>query len=192
MGSLMRRFRRRLEDYPKQGGYLTADPARVAHWRAWLGDGAPTVGISWRSGKALGERQRFYPPQDLWSPLLATPGVRFVNLQYGDCAAELAAFRAGGATILEPPDLDLREDIDDLAALACALDLVVCVSNATGALAGASGANLALIGAPAAWPRLGTDAYPWYPQARALVAPAFGDWAPAMEAARKLVAELTP
>jgi hypothetical protein len=94
--------------------------------------------------------------------------------------------------VIEPPGLDLREDIDGLAALLSALDLTVCVANATGALAGAVGANVAILGAPAAWPRLGTDALPWYPQAKALTAPAFGDWAPAMTQAASHVAALAP
>ncbi len=156
-----------------------------------LGDGPPAVGLSWRSGKTAGDRRRQYPPAELWTSLLRTPGVRFVNVQYGDAAEELAAFRrVTRATILEPPGLDLREDIDGLAALLGALDLTVCVANATGALAGAVGAPLALIGAPAAWPRLGTGALPWYPQVRCLTAPAFGDWAPVMAAATGLVATL--
>jgi Flp pilus assembly protein TadD len=191
MGSLMRRFRRRHSEFPATIGYLTPDRARTAQWRAWLGDSPPAVGFSWRSGKALGERRRFYPPAALWGPVLATPGVRFVNLQYGEATEELAAFRAAsGAEILEPPGLDARHDIEGLAALMAALPLTLCVGNATAALAGATGANLALIGAPAAWPRLGTEVYPWYPQARTLTPPAFGDWAPAMAAARALVLDV--
>ena len=171
MGSLPRRFRRTLADFRAAGGYLKPDPGRVAHWRAWLGDGPPAVGVSWRSGKVSGDRRRQYPPQSEWIPLLQTPGVRIVNLQYGDCAEELATFgQRCGRPILEPPGIDLREDIDDLAALCAALDLVVSVSNATGALAGACGAKVALIAGPAAWPRLGTDRMPWYPQARVLLA----------------------
>lgn len=191
LGSLPRQFRRTHDAFPSTKGYLRADRARVAHWRAWLGAGPPAVGFSWRSGKALGDRRRQYPPRELWPPVLASPGVRFVNLQYGDCADELAAFRAqGGCRILEPPDLDIREDIDDLAALCTALDLIVCVGNATGALAGACGLPLALVVPPAAWPRLGAEGLPWYPSARALAAPALGDWKPALAEAAALVAGL--
>jgi tetratricopeptide (TPR) repeat protein len=189
MGSLPRQFRRSLADFPRTAGYLAPHPVLAGRWMRWLGDGAPAVGISWRSGRVGGDRRRQYPPRDLWTTLLQTPGVRFVNVQYGDCAEELAAFRAQtGVEILEPPGLDIRDDIDGLAALLSALDLTVCVANATAALAGAIGAEIAILGTPAAWPRLGTDALPWYPQARALTAPAFGDWAPVMAAAAALVA----
>lgn len=191
MGSLPRQFRRSLAEFPATEGYLRAHPVLTKRWRRWLGEGPPAVGISWRSGKVAGDRARQYPPRELWARLLATSGVRFVNVQYGECAEELAGFLAQtGVEVLEPPGLDLREDIDGLAALLSALDLTVCVTNATGALAGAVGAPIAILGAPAAWPRLGTGALPWYPQAKALTAPAFGDWAPAMDQAARLAAGL--
>lgn len=191
MGSMPRRFRTRTTDFPATKGYLRPDPARVAHWRAWLGDGPPAVGISWRSGKMFGDRRRQYPPPELWAEALATPGVRFVNIQYGDCAEALAAFRRKtGCEILEPPGLDIREDIDDLAALCAALDLIVCVANATSALAGACGLPALLIGPPCAWPRLGTDGFPWYPSVHAVAPTAFGAWGPAMAQAAGQIAGL--
>lgn len=191
LASLLRRFRRTLGDFPSAGGYLRPDPARVAYWRGWLGAGRPVVGITWRSGKVLGDRRRNYPPLRLWAPLLKTQGVRFINLQYGECADELRTLAdLSGAEILEAPGLDIREGLDDLAALCAALDLTVSVGNATGALAGACGCPLALISGPSSWPRLGADGYPWYPQARVLAAGSFGDWAPVMGEAEALVVDL--
>ncbi|MGZ6017705.1 MAG: tetratricopeptide repeat protein [Phenylobacterium sp.] len=191
MGSLPRRFRRGFQDFPATAAALRPDPARVAHWAAWLGAGPPVVGITWRSGKLAGDRRRQYPALNLWAPLLRTPGLRFVNLQYGDCAEELAELRArSGVDILEPPGLDLREDLEGLAALTTALDLTVGVSNATAALAGACGAPLAVVGGPANWTRLGTQAYPWYPSAQACTTASFDDWAPAMDAAAARLATL--
>jgi tetratricopeptide (TPR) repeat protein len=191
LASLCRAFRRNLEAFPDTPGYLKPDPARVAHWRAWLGEGPPAVGLTWRSGKLAGDRRRHYPPLEAWAPVLAAPGVRFVNLQYGAEAAELAALAdLAGRPILQPPGLDLREDLDGLAALAAALDLSLAVANATAALAGAVGAPLAILGEPTAWTRLGTAAYPWYPQAEALIPPALGDWAPVMAEAAERVGRL--
>jgi hypothetical protein len=192
LASLLRRYRRTAADFPSKAGYLRPDPARVAHWRRWLGEGPPVVGITWRSGALLGDRRRNYPALERWVPMLRTPGVRFVNLQYGECADELRTLSdLSGAPILEAPGLSLRDDIDDLAALCGALDLIVGVGNATGALAGACGCPLALIGGPSAWPRLGRDdAYPWYPHARALAAPAFGEWEAVMAGAAALIGDL--
>lgn len=192
MASLLRRFRRSAADFPATPGYLRQDSTRVAHWRRWLGAGPPAVGVTWRSGQVLGDRRRNYPPLSDWIALLKAPGARFVNLQYGGCADDLAALRSAGAQIIEPPGIDLREDLDDLAALTAALDLTVAAANATGAIAGAVGAPLALLGPARAWTDLGADSYLWFPQAHRLAPAAPGEWSEPIAAAATLVAALQP
>jgi len=181
MGSLLRQYRADIRDYPDHGGYLKADPARVAHWRAELARlPGPKIGLLWKSLLNDAERQRFYSPFDLWAETLATPGVTFVNMQYGDCAAELQAARERfGVEIWNPP-FDLKTELDEVAALACALDLSIGPSNATTNIVGACGAPLWLIMQPGGWPRLGTDAYPWYPHAKVFTPPAITQWGEAM------------
>lgn len=189
IASTLRRFRRSAADFPTTPGFLTPDPERVAHWRAQLPAG-PTVGLLWKSLLATGARHRFFSPFDQWKPVLATPGVTFVNLQYGDCAAELEAARRDlGVEIWQPPGIDLKQDLDDVAALCAALDLVMGPSNATSCLAGAGGAPLWLLSTPGAWPMLGTQRYPWYPQARVFLPPTLGQWEPAMTAMAAALAE---
>ncbi|MBI5940150.1 MAG: tetratricopeptide repeat protein [Caulobacterales bacterium] len=189
MASVLRQFRRTVDAYPAGAGFLAPDPARVAYWRAQLPAG-PTVGLLWKSLLATGARHRFVSPFEQWKPVLATPGVTFVNLQYGDCAAELeAARRELGVEIWQPPGIDLKQDLDEVAALCGALDLVIGPSNATSCLAGASGAPLWLLSTPGAWPMLGTDRYPWYPQARVFLPPTLGQWEPAMKAMARALAE---
>lgn len=182
MASVLRRFRNCVEAYPDRTGFLTPDPERVAWWRTQVPAG-PTVGLLWKSLVQAGARHRFYSPFDQWKPVLAVPGVTFVNLQYGDCAAELEAARRDlGVEIWSPPGIDLKQDLDDVAALCCALDLVMGPSNASSCLAGACGAPLWLLSTPGSWPMLGTDRYPWYPQARVFRPPMLGQWDPAMQA----------
>ncbi len=182
IASMLRRFRPTVAAYPDRTGFLKPDPERVAWWRSQVPAG-PTVGLLWKSLIQAGARHRFYSPFDQWKPVLAVPGVTFVNLQYGDCAAELEAARRDlGVEIWSPPEIDLKKDLDDVAALCCALDLVMGPSNATSCLAGASGAPLWLLSTPGAWPLLGTDRYPWYPQTRVFRPPALGQWGPAMQA----------
>jgi ADP-heptose:LPS heptosyltransferase len=113
-----------------------------------------------------------------------------VNLQYGDCAAELTQAEAElGVSIRQPAGIHLKDDLDDVAALSAALDLVIGPANATSNIAAACGAPVWLISTPGAWPRLGTDRYPWYPTVRVFGAPAYGDWAPVMaEVAEALAA----
>lgn len=183
IASLLRGYRRDETDFPARERFLIADPARVEHWRgvlAGVGEG-PKVGVLWKSLKLDAARRRYFSPFDQWRPVLQTPGVVFVNLQYGECEEELAQARAAGLEIWSPPGVDLKDDLDEVAALTCALDLVIGPANATTNIAAACGAPVWLVSTPGAWPRLGTDRYPWYPQVRVFTPPAFNRWDPVME-----------
>ncbi|RAK50738.1 tetratricopeptide repeat protein [Phenylobacterium deserti] len=182
LASLAQRLRPTLQAFPRRP-FLQADPTRVEHWKRWLGEGA-SVGLTWRSGKLTGERQRFYPALEDWAGLLRTPGAQWVNLQYGDCEDELDALGGlAGVEIRRPPGLNIKDDIDDLAALCTALDLVVSVQNATGALAGACGASTIFVAGPGSWTQLGQAYMPWYADAVVCATDTFADWTPALTAA---------
>jgi tetratricopeptide (TPR) repeat protein len=182
LASLLQQYRARVEAFPRLPGYLKADPERVAHWRQVLEDApaGPKVGLLWKSMSSKGARHRWFSPFALWEPVLRTPGISLVNLQYGDCDEEIAGARAAGVNIWVPPGIDLKQDLDDVAALTCALDLTIGFSNATLNLAGACGAPLWMITPQSAWPQLGATNYPWYPQARVFTPIAFGDWSTVM------------
>lgn len=178
LGSLLRRFRPSVGAFPDRAAFLRADPARVASWRetlAALGP-APKVGVLWKSLRMDAARSRFFAAFDLWREVLATPGVQFVNLQYGDCGEELARAGAEGLNSWNPPGINLKDDLDDVAALSCAVNLVIGPANATTNIAAACGATVWLLSAPGDWPMLGTDRHPWYPTAKDFVTPALGRW----------------
>jgi ADP-heptose:LPS heptosyltransferase len=140
--------------------------------------------------KIENSRARFYSPFELWAPLLKTPGVSFINVQYGDCAAEIEwAARNLGVDIWTPSGIDLKNDLDDLAALTLALDLTVGFANATSNIAAAVGAPTWIISAPGAWTRLGTDRMPWYPTSRIFVSPGFERWEETMATVAQALAE---
>jgi tetratricopeptide (TPR) repeat protein len=182
IGSLLREYRPTVEAYPDRPQFLEADPERVAHWRALLQDlPGRKVGLLWKSGVNANARHRFFSPFKAWAPVLATPGITFVNLQYGDCAEELAmAEREFGVRIWNPPGIDLKQDLDDVTALCRAMDLVVGFANATFNLGAAAGTPSWLIATEGAWPRLGcVGRYPWYPQTRAFLT-RMGEWEPVM------------
>jgi tetratricopeptide (TPR) repeat protein len=177
--SLMREFRRSVDAFPSRPSFLVADPVRVAYWRHMLttAPAGPKIGLLWKSAITRDARHRYFSPFAGWAPVLAEKGVTFVNLQYGDCAEELeAAKRDFGVEIWSPPGIDLREDLDDVAALSCALDLVVGFANATMNIAAACGTPNFLISVPGAWTRLGTETMPWYPSTRVFLPPGFGQW----------------
>lgn len=186
LASPLRRFRRTAGDFPSGRPYFRANPDRVAHWRETLaarGD-SPRVGVLWKSLKLDGARLREFSPFDHWRPVLETPGVAFVNLQYGDAAEDIAYARERfGVEIWTPPGIDLKDDLDEVAALTCALDLVVGPANATSNIAGACGAPIWIISTPVAWPRLGERAYRWYPNARVFVPERYGQWEAVMREA---------
>jgi hypothetical protein len=119
-----------------------------------------------------------------WTQLLQTPGVQFVNLQYGECAADLAALaQLSGVEIRQPPQLDIKNHLDDLAALCAALGCVVAIQNATSVLAGACGAPVVFVSGPGGWMELGQAQPPWFAKARLCGADNFAAWAPALAAA---------
>ena len=192
LASPLRRFRPTVASFPDRGAFMTADPARIAHWRSILAAlPGRKVGILWKSLKLDGARLREFSPFERWRGVLGAPGITFVNLQYGDCEAEIEQAREMfGVKIWRPPGIDLKMDLDDLAALCVALDLVLGPANATSNIAGACGAPVWLISTPVAWPRLGTDRYPWYPATRVFSTKAFGQWDGVMQEIAAALAEL--
>jgi tetratricopeptide (TPR) repeat protein len=184
-----RALRQTAADFPETPGFLRPDPERTAHWRRWLaGRPGRQVGLLWKSAKLAGDRRRQFALFADWAPVLRTPGASFVNLQYGEVAEDVAFAReALGVDVLQPPGIDLKDDLDDVAALAAALDLTIGFSNASFNLAGAVGAPVWLIAPARAWTMLGTDHYPWYPQARVFTAA--DDWSSALQAVAAGLAE---
>jgi cytochrome c-type biogenesis protein CcmH/NrfG len=192
IASLLRRFRRSAADFPARVGYLAADPALVAYWREQVAAlPGRKIGLLWKSAIKKDARHRYFAGFEDWRATLQQPGATFVNLQYGDCEAELARAKAEfGVEIWQPPGVDLKMDLDEVAALCCAMDLVVGFSNATFNIAAACGAPTWLITVPGAWPRLGSpDRYAWYPQVRVFGLEQFGDWSPVMGRLAEAVGE---
>jgi hypothetical protein len=166
-GSLPRFFRRAESDFPARSGYLSADAAATKTWRARLQNAGPglKVGFSWRGGKSANLRARRSTELAQWAPIFSTPGVRFVNLQYDD---DGEAARAQGAAVHDFSDLDRRNELDRLAALISALDLVISVDNSTVHLAGALGVpTWVLLPFVADWRwMLDREDSPWYSSVR--------------------------
>jgi tetratricopeptide (TPR) repeat protein len=170
-GSLPRLLRPRIESFPRHSGYLVPNPAQVSQWRERferLGAGL-VVGVAWRGGKDPATRRRRSTTLAQWAPLFRIPGIAFVNLQYGDCAAELAQSRSElGVVLHEWPEADPLGELDGPAAQIAALDLVISVDNASVHLAGALNIPVwTLLPFAGDW-RWFTDRSdtPWYPSMR--------------------------
>ena len=138
LGSVPGLIRNDIRDFERTvTGYLKADPTRVASIRKELQlDGKTAIGISWRS---------LSPTYKTKSVLLrAMEGifsgldVVLVNLQYGDVDDEIREFKEEtGIEVVQCASVDNKEDLDGLAALIEACDMVVSTSNITIHMAGA-------------------------------------------------------
>src|SRR6185312_6549963 len=178
MGAALPHYRKSLRDFPPHA-LLAADPVRVASSRDQLASlPGKKVGVCWRSMMLGAKRAKYFSPLEGWAPLLKTEGLSFINLQYGDCARELAeAAEKHGIRIHRIEGLDLSNDIDGAAALSAALDLVVSAPTAAAATAASVGTETWFLTAGRTWPQLGTDEYPWYARTRVFWPEKFGDWA---------------
>jgi len=128
MGSLYKHFIDDVLDNKKTEAYLVPDPDRVKYWKERLnsvGEG-PYVGISWKSSVKSAYRLEHYPSILEWAPVLNVPNVTFINLQYVDYVEDIARVEDEfGVKIHNFDDIDQYGDIDEVAALCAALDIVV-------------------------------------------------------------------
>jgi len=185
IGSLCQWLRPTLASFPLRQSYLEADPDLVAifreRYRARFGSRL-IVGISWRGG--TGEIMRLRSiPLSAWSSILRQEGVGFVNLQYGDCRADLEAVRSGmGVEIFHDDAVDPLKSLDDFAAQTAAMDLVISVDNSTVHLAGALNVPVwIMVPAVPDWRwMLDRSDSPWYSSVRLFRQPSPREWSPVL------------
>jgi hypothetical protein len=146
---------------------LKADAAKSAELRRGYQAGRelPLVGISWWSshfGKDL-------PPIETWAGMARGIDAIFVNIQYGNVAADWAVLeQAASGRVVRDESVDQLVDMDRFASQLGALDAVVTISNTGAHLAGGMGLPISLVRDDwfrRGWPVL-TDRTPWYPGAR--------------------------
>ena len=147
IGDLGKFFRPNIESFKKsRTPYLFADDERVKKIKARINKGNQLVcGLSWNSkNEKLGKKKSL----DLKSleDILNLPSFKFINLQYGDSAFEINSLSSElQKKIFTFEDLDLFNDLDGLAALIQACDVVLTISNVTAHLAGALGSKVILL-----------------------------------------------
>lgn len=168
--------------------FLLADAARREALRAahlFLRKG-PVCGLSWKSANKKFGAEKSLRLIDL-APLLATPGVCFVNLQYGDVTDEIDEVRRKlGVEVHEAHGLDVFNDIDGLLALVDCCDAVLTTSNVTAHLAGAlarPGVVVVPTGKGSLWYWQGGTNDLWYPSLRRIAQERAGQWQAAIAAA---------
>ncbi|MCW5575528.1 MAG: tetratricopeptide repeat protein [Burkholderiales bacterium] len=197
-GSLPRWFRQDVQSFSRQPRrILGALPQRVDHYGGILGRGC-RVALSWRTRRTdwRGRSKNLFLEQ--LAPLLRVPGVRWVDVQYGDTVDERnRAAQHLGVEILHFDDVDYYNDLDEVLAIIEASDLLITTSNVSAHLAAALGKPVWLLypGERAPfhyWAHGGDHRCLWYPSVEIVSAPELTDWpeliAHAAEKLRTLVA----
>jgi len=184
-GNLGEWLRPRPDTFPDHQGYLRADPQTREALRARYLEGAAgqlLVGIAWRSAGVTEAAEKSVNILD-WGPILQVPHVKFVNLQYGDCAQELAEVARGFKVgVIDDRSIDSFRDLDAYAAQVAAMDMVVSSSNTAAHFAGALGIpTLCMLpeslGRGRRWYWFSRDGRSlWYPSTRLFIKSEPGQW----------------
>jgi len=189
VGELGANLRTTFDAFPARRAILKADEQHSAALRQrYKGAAADNmvVGLSWRSKNARSEDVKSVPLAE-WGPVLKTPGVTFVSLQYGDVTAEVSeAQREFGIEILVDRQIDPLANLDHFAAQVAAMDGVISISNTTLHIAGALGRPVwGLVpsnhGRLWYWFLERIDS-PWYPSARLFRQDPRAGWPPTLAA----------
>ena len=180
LGNIPGLIRNDINDFDRTiKGYLKADAERVKSIRKELNlEGKTVIGISWKSFNSLNQFKKSVQLKDM-ERVFSNLDVVLVNLQYGDVDEEIKAFKAEtGIDVLQCASVDNREDLDGLAALIEACDLVISTSNVTIHMAGALGKETWVLLSYVAnfwWLLERTDSI-WYPSLTLYRQPTLNDW----------------
>ena len=201
IGSLGGVVRTTLESFPAEPpAYLQADAAAVSALREQLGiePGQRVCGLSWKTIRRGRLDPKSIPLRELLAGL-PREKLLFVNLQYGDVQEEVQAVQQElGVRIVEVPGLDRFMDLDRLAALVAACDVVLTSSNTTAHLAGALGRPTCVLlhqrfGRIWYWVHRQGRRSLWYPSVQVFIQQTPGDWQePLNEAAQAIAALASP
>ena len=133
------------------------------------------IGISWRSREDNFGRSKGYPLIRLIESLNNKDNIELINLQYGSVEDELKKIdKEYGWKIKNPGDIDITNDMNDLAELISTCDIVVTCSNVTAHVAGVLGKKTLLI-LPKYYGRLWFWDYDekkysyWYPSVKIII-----------------------
>jgi len=163
------------QPYQRTQGYLKPDPERQAYWRRYLRDrfgDRLTVGISWRSAVHSRMRDMQYLEVEELARALCQD-IAAVNMQYSWDSAEIGKLEVlsqqHGFQFANPPNIDLKMDLEDVFALASVVDLIISPLLSLPWMAGAVGTPCWVFRTnenTRIWQQLGTPYIPWVPSVR--------------------------
>jgi hypothetical protein len=141
-GDLYEHFLPEIAQKLNANSFLIPDPIRVQYWRTRLESlgAGPFVGISWKSSNNSPMRSQSYAQIRDLSPIFAIESLTLINLQSSGFLDELAEIKNSfDVPIHNFEDLDHWDDLDEVAALCAALDVVVSVHTTVASIAAGVG-----------------------------------------------------
>ena len=149
VGSLQRFFRIDLKSFKSSAkGYLKSDKEKTKSFRKKLKNNSndKIIGISWKTQSKLKMASfRNILLSDLVN-IFNQKNVKLINLQYGKVSKELNLVKKQtGIEIIDLKEIDKKNDLDGLASLISACDLVISIDNMTAHLAGSLGISTKLL-----------------------------------------------
>ncbi len=149
IASLPSFFRKNLKSYLNSSkGYLISDNIKTSIFKKKLkkNNDIKLIGISWNTKSNIQMSSFRNINLNYLVTELNQKNIKFINLQYGNVSNEISNLKKEtGIEIYEIPELDKKNQIDDLASLISACDLVVSIDNFTVHLAGSLGVKTKIL-----------------------------------------------
>lgn len=151
------------------------------------------IGIAWRTA---------HPDLDAttslvlncWDSILSVPNLQFINLQYGDCLAEITQLEKKlDIEIYSDPQINPLKQIDEFAAQISILDLIITIDNSTAVIAAALGKPtwILLPYVPQSMWLLKRDDSSDYPSIKLFRQQQRGDWYTVVESVQQALVKLS-
>lgn len=196
LGSLPRFFRRSCDRFPFRKAYLVPDRDRVEKWSVRLTEigSVKKIGFLWQgSWTAETERQTTLPLPELRDLMLRHQGdAAWISLQQGSRQKDLDPYRRNVSIHVHRFKEAFQYDLDEMAALLTALDLVITPPGHLAHLAGALGVRTWLVLPERAdwrW-NLGSKEVLWHPTVRTYRRTAGRAWSELFETIERDLREL--
>lgn len=178
IGSIPQFFRNDIEDFKKTPlSYLKADLKKSLKLEKEIENTKKfTIGISWKSKSTAGNDKNI----DLINlvKFMKIPA-KFVSLQYGDVDEEIREVKEKtGVDIIQCKSLDIYNDLDGLASLMCACDIVVTIPNVNQTIASGLGIPTFVLvsnNPSFRWLNNGIDTI-WHPNTKVFRQTSNGNW----------------
>ena len=171
-----------------KASFLPVTSSRASLPNEELVENKPLVGVSWRSVKLIKERNDWYCTAQELASALKDIDAHIICLQYDVQEEELAAFSSCGISLIQPCDINLKDDQLKLAQLMSGLDAVVSVSTALTELAGAVGVpTYTLAVSDIRWYMSEEHIHGFYPNTKVFYKEKFSIWNKALEGLSKVL-----